>query len=211
MGITQAPGAPVPADVVPRSARLVREVAVIRIGSPRPGRRGISELPPRVARVTKRTYAVLAVTCLAVATLVSACGSSDSAAPASRSPASSTTSPTPTTRTPTATATATADSDPTGAAKKAVTAYSDAFLDARPVTAYNLLSKRCHAKVSFSYFTGIITAARTIYGKALPIRSFKAKVARGRAVVSYTYDVPALNQKNEPWVLEREGWKNDQC
>lgn len=38
-----------------------------------------------------------------------------------------------------------------------------------------------------------------------------AQVTADRATVTYTYDVPALNQDGEPWVLEEGAWHNDQC
>lgn len=170
-------------------------------------------------RVTNRVHAILAAGCL-IASPLSACASNDAtspptaASPASAAPSSvSTTSPTTATATttPASANTATAKADPNRAVRKAVTAYSDAFLNAEPVAAYDLLSARCHDKVSLSYFTGIITAAKSLYGKALPIRDFKVKVRDDLAVVSYRYDLPALNQENEPWVLESGKWKNDEC
>lgn len=101
--------------------------------------------------------------------------------------------------------------DPQAAVRKAVTRYSDAFLDGEASSAYDLLSKRCRSQFSRSYFTGIVMAAKSQYGKALPIREFSAKVRSDLAVVSYGYDVPALDQENETWVLEGGRWHNDDC
>ncbi len=159
---------------------------------------------------------MVAAGCVAVS-LLSACGAGEASPPPSTSTAgsaASTGSSTTSSTTPpagTKSTTAPPKAAPTAAVRDAVTSYSDAFLDADPVAAYELLSARCQDEVSLSYFTGIVTAAKMRYGKALPIRSFKAKVRDDVAVVSYGYDVPALDQENEPWVLESGKWKNDQC
>jgi hypothetical protein len=93
----------------------------------------------------------------------------------------------------------------------AVTAYSDAFLDGRSEEAYAMFSRRCQDAITLSYFTGIVAAAQSVYGASLPIRSFTANVSGTIALVTYTYDVPAINQASEPWVLEDGAWKLDQC
>jgi hypothetical protein len=95
--------------------------------------------------------------------------------------------------------------------ENAVTTYSDAFLDGDPVAAYGMFSARCKEAVSLSYFTGIVTAAKQTYGAALPIRSFDVNLSESIALVTYTYDMPALNQAGEPWVLEGGTWKLDEC
>lgn len=94
--------------------------------------------------------------------------------------------------------------------QKAVTAYSDAFLtgDAK---AYDLLSNRCRARMDKNYFIGMLLAAKTTYGRALPIRSFKAKISDDMARVTYTYDLASINQTGEPWVREGIDWHNDDC
>lgn len=137
------------------------------------------------------------------------------AAPASptvtASAAAEVTSSTSPSATPTPTPTKKKKADPQAAVRKAVTRYSDAFLDGEASSAYDLLSKRCRSQFSRSYFTGIVMAAKSQYGKALPIREFSAKVRSDLAVVSYGYDVPALDQENETWVLEGGRWHNDDC
>lgn len=97
------------------------------------------------------------------------------------------------------------------ALRAAVTAYSDAFLDGKPTVAYELFSERCRERLSLSSFTGIVTAAKQQYGKALPIRSYDAQVSGDLARVTYTYDVPALDQTKEPWVREKGEWRQDDC
>jgi hypothetical protein len=106
-----------------------------------------------------------------------------------------------------------ASSDPAGeeALREAVQAYSDAFLNADPVEAYEYFSVRCAKQTSLSYFTGIVTAAKELYGAALPIKDYDAEVAGNLARVTYTYDVPALSQTREPWSREDGAWKLDDC
>ncbi|WP_157743024.1 hypothetical protein [Micromonospora coriariae] len=95
--------------------------------------------------------------------------------------------------------------------RQAVLAYSDAFLDAKPTVAYDLFSARCKDRVTLSEFTGMLTAAKQMYGKAMPLKSFDAQISGDLARVTYTYDVPALNQTKEPWVREDGKWKQDDC
>ncbi|RAO46713.1 hypothetical protein ONO86_03249 [Micromonospora noduli] len=90
-------------------------------------------------------------------------------------------------------------------------AYSDAFLDAKPTVAYDLFSARCKDRLALSEFTGMLTAAKQVYGKALPLKSFDSQISGDLARVTYTYDVPALNQIKEPWVREGGKWKQDDC
>jgi hypothetical protein len=97
------------------------------------------------------------------------------------------------------------------ALRQAVQGYSDAFLGGEPTTAYEYFSARCKDQVSLSYFTGIIIAAKQVYGTALPITSYDAEVSGDLARVSYTYDVPALDQTDEPWAREDGAWKQDDC
>ena len=93
----------------------------------------------------------------------------------------------------------------------AVQGYSDGFLGGDPTVAYQYFSARCKEKVSLSYFTGIVTAAKMTYGNVLPIVSYGAQISGDLARVTYAYDVVALNQDAEPWVREEGLWKTDDC
>ncbi|MDP9432169.1 MAG: hypothetical protein M3P91_05535 [Actinomycetota bacterium] len=95
--------------------------------------------------------------------------------------------------------------------RTAVRNYSDAFLSGDPVTAYAAFSERCKQNISLSYFTGIVAAAKATYGSALPIRTYEAETSGDFARVTYTYDVPALNQTREPWSREKGQWRQDDC
>jgi hypothetical protein len=95
--------------------------------------------------------------------------------------------------------------------KVAVQAYSDAFLTGNATKAYELLSARCRKRRSLSEFTGIVTAAGQLYGSALPLETYSAKVAEDLARVTYTYSIKAINQEAEPWTREGGSWHQDDC
>jgi hypothetical protein len=101
--------------------------------------------------------------------------------------------------------------DSATALRTAVQAYSDAYLTGKSSTAYALLSARCRKRMSNSAFSALTSAAETMYGSALPIRSFDADVSGDLARVTYTYDLKAINQDAEPWVREDGKWKEDDC
>src|SRR4029079_16094615 len=92
-----------------------------------------------------------------------------------------------------------------------VQTYSDAYLTGQPIAAYRLLSKRCKDRMSLSYFTGLVTAAKQQYGSALAFKTYSAEISGDLARVTYTYDVAAINQENEPWVKENGDWHEDDC
>ena len=95
--------------------------------------------------------------------------------------------------------------------RAAVRAYSDAFLNGKPAAAYELFSARCKQRISLDRFTTVVTAAKQLYGKALPFETYDAEVSGNFARVTYTFAVPALNQTKEPWVREDGRWKQDDC
>ncbi|MCW2763512.1 MAG: hypothetical protein JWR85_3713 [Marmoricola sp.] len=148
--------------------------------------------------------------------LLAGCGAADEGSASETSPSSSA-DVSPTTEAAPTTAeiaeTSTESSAPAGdeALRAAVQGYSDAFLGGDPTVAYDYFSARCRQQVSLSYFTGIVMAAGQVYGSVLPITSYQAQVAGDMARVSYTYDVAALNQTDEPWSREDGAWKQDDC
>jgi hypothetical protein len=109
-----------------------------------------------------------------------------------------------------ATAATTPSSDESAALRVAVQAYSDAFLTG-DVKTYDLLSARCQQRTDRNYFIGILAAAKSTYGSALPIRTFNADIQGTLARVTYTYDLSAINQSGQPWVREGGAWKDDSC
>ncbi|XVV09853.1 hypothetical protein ACQP2X_34070 [Actinoplanes sp. CA-131856] len=95
--------------------------------------------------------------------------------------------------------------------KVAVQAYSEAFLTGDGVKAYKLLSERCRKRTSQAEFTAIVDAAKQMYGSALPLETYSAKVSGDLARVTYTYMVKAINQESEPWTREAGSWHQDDC
>lgn len=96
------------------------------------------------------------------------------------------------------------------ALRDAVQAYSDAFLTGDDAAAFDALSARCQDKVGADAFGTVVNAAGKTYGTALPIKTFDADVNDTQARVTYTYDMAAIDQKDQPWVDEG-GWKYDAC
>lgn len=94
--------------------------------------------------------------------------------------------------------------------ESAVRAYSKEFLTGHGYDAYKRLSKRCAATIDRNYFEGLTLAAKETYGN-VEIETYEEKVDGNRAVVTYTFAVPAINQTNEEWVKEGGVWKYDQC
>jgi hypothetical protein len=101
--------------------------------------------------------------------------------------------------------------DSAAALKKAVKAYSDAFLTGKVAESRALLSKRCKDRVGSAAWQGIVAGAGQQYGTALPIKTYRAQVSGNLARVTYTYDVAEINQDSEPWVREAGHWHEDDC
>jgi len=100
--------------------------------------------------------------------------------------------------------------DPMTAVEKVVTKYTHAFLTGDGATAYGLLSDRCQAAMPLSEFAAVTEQARDTYGD-VKIDSLDVRVDGRKARATYTFPVPAINQKDEPWVVEDGKWRNDDC
>lgn len=96
------------------------------------------------------------------------------------------------------------------ALKRAVSAYSSAFLGGRGADAYGMLSGRCQASIGRARFLAIVDAAYDLYGP-LPIKSLRVDVDGNRARATYSYAVARLNQRNEPWLKVSGRWRNNEC
>jgi hypothetical protein len=145
----------------------------------------------------------------AVGCLMAGCGSTASTPPASVTAPAAAASPSPTSEPGHPSA---AGSDPALAElKAAVQAYSDAFLTGDGKTAYGLLSQRCRKRTTQTQFSGIVDAAKDLYGSALPLKTFTATISGDLARVTYTYSIKAINQDREPWVREDGAWHEDDC
>ena len=96
------------------------------------------------------------------------------------------------------------------ALRKAVLAYSHAYLSGRVDAAYALMSERCRERSPREEFAGDVAMAEKMYDPE-PVRSLVAEVKADRARVTYTYAEFDLNQTGEPWTLEGGEWRNDDC
>jgi hypothetical protein len=94
--------------------------------------------------------------------------------------------------------------------RRAVYAYSRAFLGGDARKAYAWLAPRCRNAIAYNDFAEIVDAAHDVYG-TLPIRSYTATISGDRARVTYRYPVRRLDQVREPWVRRAAGWRNNQC
>lgn len=92
----------------------------------------------------------------------------------------------------------------------AITSYSKAYLTGDGATAYALLSKKCQNAMPLSEFAGLTEQAKSLYGN-VRIKTVKVEVDGDHATATYSYPVPAINQTNEPWVLEDGTWHNGEC
>lgn len=92
----------------------------------------------------------------------------------------------------------------------AVRAYTSAYLAGDGAKAHALLSTRCQAAMSPSELGRHAAGAATFYGRAR-ITSLTSSVDGDRATVTYRFDQPAIDQEDQPWVLESGAWRYDQC
>jgi hypothetical protein len=97
------------------------------------------------------------------------------------------------------------------ALEAAVRAYSKAYFAGNATTGYAMLSKRCTAAVDKDVYAVAIATEAKAYGKqtikTLTVEQLSGDLAR----VSYTYSVPLLNQKSQPWTREGGTWHYDAC
>lgn len=96
------------------------------------------------------------------------------------------------------------------ALKRAVHAYSDAFLSGHGAVAYRMISGRCKAKISRTKFLRAVDMASDLYGP-LRIKSLRVIVSGRSARATYTYAVRPLNQRNEPWLKVSGRWRMNEC
>lgn len=101
--------------------------------------------------------------------------------------------------------------DGKAALEAAVRAYSDAYFKPDAKTAHGMMSARCAAKVDPVIYKSVVEQTVKDLGhhkiKTLTVDQMSGDLAR----VTYTYDVPKLDQKFQPWVREDGTWKYDGC
>lgn len=95
--------------------------------------------------------------------------------------------------------------------RSAVESYSSAYLSGDAERARALLSARCQQRISLDELRALATGAKGLYGTA-KMTSFEITTLSGPlARVTYRYDVPAIDQLDEPWARQDGQWRNDDC
>jgi hypothetical protein len=131
----------------------------------------------------------------------SSTGSSDSAPP--KAPEASASSSRP--------AAEKAGGDEKAALTAAVRAYSAAYFKPDADAARALLSDRCKATAPEADYKAALTEAVATYGHQAVKSVAVDRLSGNVGVVSYSYSVPALDQKGQAWVKESGGWHYDAC
>ncbi|CAN5294158.1 hypothetical protein BH09ACT10_BH09ACT10_26150 [soil metagenome] len=72
-----------------------------------------------------------------------------------------------------------------------------------------MFSKDCREIVSLEDFTKAVERATDAIGLEA-IKTYKAEIDGGEAVVTYTFPTKAINQTDQSWIDEK-GWHNDDC
>ena len=116
--------------------------------------------------------------------------------------ASTTTVPASTTTTTTAAPATEADAD---SVKKAVRAYSDAFLGGHAKEAWLMRTPAAQAGGSYAEFAVAVAAAKEIYGDA-EMTSLEVTVTGDTASATYTYDIAEISQTNQVWIKQDGEW-----
>jgi hypothetical protein len=95
--------------------------------------------------------------------------------------------------------------------EQAVRAYSKAYFATDTKAAHGMMSTRCQAKIPAEVYGPVVEASVKQYGvhdiKTFTVDQLSGDLAR----VTYTYPVPALDQKQQPWAREGGAWKYDGC
>ncbi|MFD4814846.1 hypothetical protein [Streptomyces sp. NPDC058418] len=95
--------------------------------------------------------------------------------------------------------------------EKAVRAYSDAYFKPDTKAAYGMMSARCKSETTEAVYGAFVEVAAKDYGvqeiRTLTVDQISGDLAR----VSYTYAVPKLDQKQQPWAREGGVWRYDAC
>lgn len=111
----------------------------------------------------------------------------------------------------TAAAKAAAGDDGKAALTAAVRAYSDAYFKPDADAAGKLLSARCRTQISADVYKATLDQATATYGHQAIASVTVDSLAGDMARVTYTYSVPALDQRDQPWVREAGAWHYDAC
>lgn len=152
----------------------------------------------------------LPITLILIITAISACTQQDPVASTQTVTQTVTETVTATaTETVTVTATPTQDADE-ARLENAVREYTNAFFtDAEE--AYSLLSDKCQAAFPYDQYKLVIAAAKAQFPSGSEIETLEVKVNGTKATATYSLEHSELNQTNESWVLQDDGWRYNQC
>ena len=142
---------------------------------------------------------VLAVLCVVVAGLpvVAACGGAETASQVSAVPQiAPSQAPAPVV-------------DQEARLRAAVRRYADVFLHGRAKAAWLMRTDHANAGLSYAEFRMGVMLAKDIYGDATMTSLKVIRLDGARAVVTYRFDLPDIDQVREPWRLVGGAWMND--
>jgi hypothetical protein len=101
--------------------------------------------------------------------------------------------------------------DSEAALAREVRSYGEAYFTADTATAYSHLSARCREKLPPQAYENLLLDAASEYGRQ-DVRLVKVDLISGdTALVSYSYDLPELDETRQKWVRERGQWRYDAC
>lgn len=151
-----------------------------------------------------RTHATIAAALLLAA--LTACSSSDDA-PAGGVPAAGDSG------TPVAEPTVSVPAEHEGDdLEAAVAVYTAAYFSGDADTAYGMLSARCAKTVTADAYAAVVGRAAADYGADHRASEVTAEVSgtTGRATYRVT-GLPKFDKRDQPWTLEGDAWKYDDC
>lgn len=100
------------------------------------------------------------------------------------------------------------DAEP-GGPREQVDAYVAAFSDGDPDVAWELVSDRCRASLLEDEFRAAVAAAGELYD--LQVSDYTESIEGDTATASYAVGADELEQTDEPWVRQADGWRWDDC
>lgn len=119
------------------------------------------------------------------------------------------------TATATVTETATVTAEPEGnpdeaLLEEAIRDYTAAFFtDAK--SAYGLLSEKCQGANPYAEYAPVIELAKITYPDGSEIETLETTINGEKATATYSLEHSELNQTNESWIKESDGWRYNQC
>lgn len=96
--------------------------------------------------------------------------------------------------------------------RAAVHSFWEDILTGQGPNAYTWLSARCQTIVDIEQFSDVVIRFGNGYaGPPLPFTTFSARIDGVHAKVDYTFRVHRLDELDDRWVLDSDGWRWDSC